>query len=51
MEEDGTAQSASLTDLFARLIKRGVEIKVAYITGHWLDVDNAADLTVAQNFL
>ncbi len=51
MRADGTAENADLTMLFARLIKSGADIRVLYVTGHWLDVDNATDLENAQKFL
>jgi phosphoenolpyruvate phosphomutase len=61
----GTAQlRAALTELSARddfrrlrfddllrhLLGGGAKIRVLYITGHWLDVDNHADLEAAQAF-
>lgn len=51
MRADGTIENADLTMLFARLIKSGADIRVLYVTGHWLDVDNATDLENAQKFL
>ena len=36
--------------LFAHLLKSGVQIKVCYITGHWLEVDRLEDLAKAQTF-
>jgi phosphoenolpyruvate phosphomutase len=39
-----------LHDLFEHLIARGERIRVVYITGHWLDVDNLEDLALAQAF-
>jgi len=51
MRADGTLESADLNTLFSRLIKCGADIRVLYVTGHWLDVDNAADLENAQKFL
>ena len=51
MRADGTVENADLTMLFARLIKSGADIRVLYVTGHWLDVDNATDLENAQKFL
>jgi phosphoenolpyruvate phosphomutase len=37
-------------DLFRHLLAQGADIKVHFITGHWLDVDNAETLVEAQNF-
>ena len=51
MAKDGTLDKASLIDLFSRLLAKGEEIKVVYVTGHWLDVDNDQDLVEAQRFL
>jgi len=39
-----------LDDLFRHLLAQGADIKVHFITGHWLDVDNAETLVEAQNF-
>ena len=39
-----------MSDLFNELIKRGNEITVLYIRGHWLDVDDLQDLTKATAF-
>ena len=51
MDADGTLESADLIDLFNRLVEGGREIRVIYVTGHWLDVDNPIDLANAQRFL
>ena len=40
-----------MIDVFDAFMKRGEEVRVLYITGHWLDVDNASDLEDAQKFL
>lgn len=37
-------------DLFRHLLAQGVEVRVLFITGHWLDVDNLDDLAQAQTF-
>jgi phosphoenolpyruvate phosphomutase len=37
-------------DLFRHLLAQGADIKVHFITGHWLDVDNAETLIEAQTF-
>jgi len=39
-----------LFDLFNHLVEKGVKIRVLFITGHWLDVDNLDDLSRAQSF-
>jgi len=51
MRSDGTLGNASLVDLFTRLIAAGRTLRVLYVTGHWLDVDNAQDLAAARSFL
>ena len=51
MGEDGTLDKADLPDLFARLVAEGVAIDVHYITGHWLDVDDAFDLASLRNLV
>ena len=51
MREDGTLHKASLLDLFTRLVEAGHKIRVIYATGQWLDVDVAADIADAQEFL
>jgi len=40
-----------LPGLFSRLIAKGLDIRVSYVTGQWLDVDNATDLKAANSFL
>ena len=51
MTKDGTLDSADLPEVFARLIAQGAEIDVLYITGHWLDVDDAFDLASLRNLV
>ncbi len=51
MAEDGSLASASLLDVFSRLIEKGETISVIYIAGNWLDVDDVFDLAEARNFL
>lgn len=44
-------QRQRLPDLFSRLLQdASLEIDVAYITGHWLDVDDVFDLAEARSF-
>ena len=40
-----------LPDLLNRLVAGGHRVRVQYITGHWLDVDDSFDLAKARNFL
>lgn len=51
MKDDGSLGKSSMVDLFNRMIASGTDIRVMYVTGHWLDVDNAADLAEARKFL
>ena len=51
MSEDGTLDRADLPDVFARLVAQGAAIDVLYITGHWLDVDDAFDLASLRNLV
>lgn len=49
--QDGSLPTSSLLDLFARLSDKGTEIRVIYVPGQWLDVDDASDFTKASRFL
>ncbi len=51
MAGEGALDDADLPDVFARLIARGTVIDVLYITGHWLDVDDAFDLANLRNLV
>ena len=51
MSEDGTLDGADLPDVLARLVAEGAAIDVLYITGHWLDVDDAFDLASLRNLV
>ncbi len=48
--DEGRLQRASMVDLLAELIARGHRPRVLYVAGHWLDVDNPADLEQARRF-
>ncbi len=50
LAKDPGFDSLRFPDLFRHLLDRGVEIRVLFITGHWLDVDNLDDLAQAQTF-
>jgi phosphoenolpyruvate phosphomutase len=50
MREDGSLNLASLPDLFTRLAGRDNPPRVVYVTGHWLDVNDAFDLAKAGDF-
>ena len=49
MREEGVLDHADLAALMQRLMRHH-PVAVHYITGHWLDVDNTADLAEARNF-
>ena len=51
MKADGSLNSADLATLFARLAANGNAPRVHYISGHWLDVNDAFDLARARDFL
>ena len=51
MGKAGTLDKADLPDLFARLVAEGATIDVHYVTGHWLDVDDAFDLASLRNLV
>jgi phosphoenolpyruvate phosphomutase len=51
MRRDGMLDRTGLPGLFSRLIAKGLDIRVSYVTGQWLDVDNATDLKAANSFL
>lgn len=48
---EGALDGADLPDLFAHLLARGGVIDVLYVTGHWLDVDDAFDLASLRNLV
>ena len=48
---DGSLATASLGDLFTRLAAEDDPPRALYVTGHWLDVNDAFDLARARNFL
>jgi phosphoenolpyruvate phosphomutase len=50
MRADGSLPTATLLDVFARLLASGHRIGVRYVLGNWLDVDDAFDLARARNF-
>jgi phosphoenolpyruvate phosphomutase len=51
LRAEGKLDKANMPDLFNRLVAAGHRVRVQYITGHWLDVDDAFDLAKARNFL
>jgi phosphoenolpyruvate phosphomutase len=51
MGKDGSLQNADLATLFARLAANGNAPRIQYVSGHWLDVNDAFDLARAREFL
>jgi phosphoenolpyruvate phosphomutase len=51
MTSDGSIKKALLSQVLDRMKTDGVEIAIHYISGPWLDVDNAFDLARARNIL
>jgi len=51
MIKEGGLQKASLVELFNRLVEKGHAVRVVYVPGQWLDVDDATDLLAAGRFL
>jgi phosphoenolpyruvate phosphomutase len=51
MKQDGSLDSGDVPFLLNRLAARGEDIRVQYITGQWLDIDDALDLARARNLL
>ena len=51
MRGDGSLPKSGLIDLFQRLMDAGHSIRVVYVPGQWLDVDDAADVSTADRFL
>jgi len=46
-----TFRQAFLTDLLQELIERGVDVRPAYIDGHWREIDTVQDLERARALL
>ncbi|MFT6581608.1 MAG: phosphoenolpyruvate phosphomutase [Alphaproteobacteria bacterium] len=51
MGADGSLGQAEIPDFLNRLIAGGHKVQVQYITGQWLDIDDALDLARARNIL
>lgn len=47
--EKGKLHQMRMVELFNELIRRGHKIKVVYVHGHWLDVDDISDLLAASS--
>ena len=46
----GRLDTMPMVGVFAELMKKGHKIKVEYVHGHWLDIDNLDDVSDAYNF-
>jgi len=46
----GRLETMPMVGVFAELMKKGHRIKVEYVHGHWLDIDNLDDISDAYNF-
>ncbi|MEX2454412.1 MAG: NTP transferase domain-containing protein, partial [Rhodospirillaceae bacterium] len=51
MRADGTLADADMLTLFSRLAEKGDAPRIHYVSGHWLDVNDAFDLARARDFL
>ncbi len=50
LSKDNKLHQMRMTELFNELISRDHEIRVVYIHGHWLDVDDIKDISIASIF-
>lgn len=39
-----------IPDMLNHFVNQGIKVAIQYINGHWLDVDEAIDLSIANNF-
>ncbi len=51
MKADGSLGRGDVPSLLSRLASKGQDVHVQYITGQWLDIDDALDLARARNLL
>jgi phosphoenolpyruvate phosphomutase len=51
IKNEGGLDQATMVDLISRLIAKGAKPQVVYISGHWLDVNDAFGLARARNFM
>lgn len=43
-------EKLDIRDLLNNFIQRGIKVKIQYTSGHWVDVNNISDLTLASEF-
>ena len=51
MAQEGSLRVGDVPVLLTRLIAKNHEVRLQYITGQWLDIDDALDLARARNLL
>ena len=51
MAQEGSLREGDVPVLLNRLIAKNHKVRVQYITGQWLDIDDALDLARARNLL
>jgi len=51
LRDEGALDRASLPDLLDRMVGAGENVRVLYVAGQWLDVDDYADLSAARKFV
>ncbi|MBU3916420.1 phosphoenolpyruvate mutase [bacterium] len=49
-QSDPEFQKMDIRDMLNSFITSGVKVKTHYISGHWVDVNNISDLTLANEF-
>jgi len=50
IQNAGKAKTGMIVDMLNDLAEQGAKIKIHYITGNWIDVDNLLDLNIAGTF-
>jgi phosphoenolpyruvate phosphomutase len=50
MEKLPSFKQLKVPDLMNYLVEKGEKIRVLYISGHWLDIDNMKDYLLSQKF-
>ncbi len=43
-------EELDIRDLINHFVESGIKVKIQYISGHWVDVNNVSDLTLAHDF-
>jgi len=50
LNKEGSLDSLAMVDVLSAMIKKGAKLRVEYIHGHWLDIDNLDDISDAYIF-